>query len=170
MTQSEQAFFLLPSSPPSSFIVTLSFFPLVVFFLPLSQLNLKPSLTPNPLFTHNLPRSASAGGPYSWLRKDPLVLAIGFLGWTIPAASPSPSFGGGSLFGGLLAETSAGLAQFPTPPAMDSPFWIYLITCESVLVFWGFVRVEKKREEEKVFFVSLFRSFLKKKKKKKPEN
>ena len=37
MTQSEQAFFLLPSSPPSSFIVTLSFFPLVVFFLPLSQ-------------------------------------------------------------------------------------------------------------------------------------
>jgi len=48
---------------------------------------------------------------------------------------------------------------------MDSPFWIYLITCESVLVFWGFVRVEKKREEEKVFFVSLFRSFLKKEKK-----
>ena len=52
---------------------------------------------------------------------------------------------------------------------MDSPFWIYLITCESVLVFWGFVRVEKKREEEKVFFVSLFRSFLKKKKKKNPK-
>ena len=48
---------------------------------------------------------------------------------------------------------------------MDSPFWIYLITCESVLVFWGFVRVEKKREEEKVNVVSPLRAFPKKKKK-----
>ena len=93
--------------------------------------------------------SASAGGPYSWLRKDPLVLAIGFLGWTIPAASPSPSFGGGSLFGNLLSETSAGLAQFPTPPSIDSPFWIYLITCASesfVFCFFTFVSREKERE------------------------
>lgn len=91
------------------------------------DLDLDPLSRP-PKTKKNIP-SASAGGPYSWLRKDPLVLAIGFLGWTVPAASPSPSFGGGSLFGSLLEEINKGLATFPTPPAIDSPFWIYLITC-----------------------------------------
>jgi len=77
---------------------------------------------------NQLLHSASAGGPYSWLRKDPLVLAVGSLGWIVPAASPSPSFGGGSLFGALLGSISTELAHFPTGPSIDSPFWIYLIT------------------------------------------
>ena len=110
------------SLPPSSRKKAIAFFFLDLLHLSLS---LSTPLFPHPNRNHS---SASAGGPYSWLRKDPLVLAIGFLGWTVPAASPSPSFDGGSLFGGLLAETSKGLAQFPTPPSIDSPFWIYLIT------------------------------------------
>lgn len=67
----------------------------------------------------------SAGSPYKWLNKDPLALAIGFLGWTVPAASPAPSFGGGSLFGKLTESIGAELAHFPTGPAVDSPFWLY---------------------------------------------
>ena len=107
--------------------------------------------------SHLVPiHSASAGGPYSWLRKDPLVLAIGFLGWTVPAASPSPSFGGGSLFGSLLAETSKGLAEFPTPPSIDSPFWIYLVTCE----FYGSSAVLKRERERKRKKRKRFRSLL----------
>ena len=123
----------------------------------------RPSLRQPPPPLHH---SASSGGPYSWLRKDPLVLAIGFLGWTVPAASPSPSFGGGSLFGGLLSETSAGLAQFPTPPSIDSPFWIYLITCVLESFLFLLHSRERKREREErekrkekgLFSLSLFRS------------
>lgn len=82
-----------------------------------------PSLSPSPPFPHH----NSAGQPYKWLNKDPLAFALGFLGWTVPAASPSPSFGGGSLFGALTESISKELAHFPTGPALDSPFWLQLV-------------------------------------------
>lgn len=45
----------------------------------------------------------------------------------MPAASPSPSFGGGSLFGALTESIGKELAHFPTGPALDSPFWLQLV-------------------------------------------
>lgn len=78
---------------------------------------------PNPHF--NPPTHNSAGAPYKWLNKSPLALGIGFLAWTIPAASPAPSFGGGSLFGTFTESIGQELAKFPTGPSLDSPFWLY---------------------------------------------
>jgi photosystem I subunit PsaO len=72
-----------------------------------------------------LPHSSSSN--YKWITLDPLAFGLGFLGWTVPASSPSPSFGGGSLFGELTGEISKGLSNFPTPPAMDSQFWLLLV-------------------------------------------
>merc|ERR1712070_804692 len=34
-----------------------------------------------------------------WLKKDPLVFVLGFLGWTIPSALPISAYGDQSLFG-----------------------------------------------------------------------
>ena len=84
--------------------------------------------TPPPLpASPSLSTPCSAQGPYKWLNKDPLAFALGFLGWTVPAASPSPSFGGGSLFGALTDSISKELAHFPTGPSIDSPFWLQLV-------------------------------------------
>ncbi|KAI8465276.1 MAG: photosystem I reaction center subunit O [Monoraphidium minutum] len=70
-----------------------------------------------------------AGNPYpEWLKKDPLVIGLGFLGWTIPAASPAPAFGGDSLFGLFTSSIGENLAHFPVGPALSDKFWLYLIT------------------------------------------
>jgi hypothetical protein len=34
-----------------------------------------------------------------WLKKDPLVFVLGFLGWTVPSTIGVSAFGGSSLFG-----------------------------------------------------------------------
>ena len=62
----------------------------------------------------------------NWLRIDPTVFAIGFLGWTVPSNIPVGTFG--SLFGNFNATIGANLAHFPTGPALDDKFWLYLIT------------------------------------------
>jgi photosystem I subunit PsaO len=36
-------------------------------------------------------------------------------------------FGGQSLFGLFTAQIGQELANFPTGPSIDSPFWLYLI-------------------------------------------
>eukprot|EP00884_Botryococcus_braunii_P017252 jgi/Botrbrau1/420/Bobra.110_2s0070.1 len=69
---------------------------------------------------------AAADG-YQWLRKDPLVFVLGFLGWTVPANIPVAAFGGKSLFGLLLESIGQELAKFPTGPALTDPFWLYLV-------------------------------------------
>lgn len=68
----------------------------------------------------------------NWLRIDPTVFAIGFLGWTVPSNIPVSALGG-SLFGNLTASIGANLAHFPTGPTLDDKFWLYLITWHSGL-------------------------------------
>eukprot|EP01026_Neomeris_dumetosa_P029672 TRINITY_DN23_c0_g1_i3.p4 TRINITY_DN23_c0_g1~~TRINITY_DN23_c0_g1_i3.p4 ORF type:complete len:183 (+),score=5.14 TRINITY_DN23_c0_g1_i3:990-1538(+) len=66
--------------------------------------------------------------PQDWLKVNPLVLVLGVVGWTVPSAIPVSGFGGNSLFGLLTAQIGTELAHFPTGPALDSPFWLYLVT------------------------------------------
>ena len=94
-----------------------------------SEKSAAPPTPPSPPLSPPPPLPSSAGSPYKWLNKDPLAFALGFLGWTVPASSPSPSFGeDGSLFGALTHSISRELANFPQGPALDSNFWILLIT------------------------------------------
>lgn len=61
----------------------------------------------------------------NWLKADPLVFVLGFAGWTIPAASPSPVFENGSLFSSFLASIGQELSHFPVGPALTDKFWLY---------------------------------------------
>jgi photosystem I subunit PsaO len=58
-----------------------------------------------------------------WLRRDPFVFGISFLGWTVPSSIPVSAFGGNSLFGSFMGSITENLAHFPTPPALDDKFW-----------------------------------------------
>eukprot|EP00775_Hariotina_reticulata_P003644 gene3644-3905_t len=84
-----------------------------------------------------------AGTPYpsDWLKKDPLVPVLGFLGWTIPANIPSSAFGGNSLFGLFTASIGENLAKFPQGPSIDDPFW-GLFAC----LFWGQIGVQGRKQ------------------------
>merc|ERR1719265_1008634 len=64
---------------------------------------------------------------YSWIRSNPLALALGFLGWTIPSAVPVSGFGGDSLFSKFIGSIGSELSHFPTGPSLESSFWLYLI-------------------------------------------
>lgn len=72
----------------------------------------------------------ASGSPYpsNWLNKEPLVVVLGFLGWTIPSNIPVSAFGGQSLFGLLTGSIAENLAKFPTGPSLDDPFWLYMLT------------------------------------------
>merc|ERR1711959_115354 len=63
---------------------------------------------------------------YEWLRIDPLVLILGFAGWTVPSAIPVSGFGGDSLFLKFVKSIGSELTHFPTGPSFDSSFWLYL--------------------------------------------
>jgi photosystem I subunit PsaO len=71
--------------------------------------------------------AASANG-YQWLNKEPLALMAGFAGWFLPSNIPVSAFGGKSLFGLFMESISENLAHFPTGPALDDKFWLYMIT------------------------------------------
>merc|ERR1711907_385660 len=62
---------------------------------------------------------------YGWLKADPLVLALGFAGWTVPSAIPVSGFGGDSLFSKFIGSIGSELSHFPTGPSLDSSFWLY---------------------------------------------
>merc|ERR1719387_279830 len=61
-----------------------------------------------------------------WLKGDPMVLVLGFMGWTIPSTIPVSGFSGASLFSKFTDCIRYELAHFPTGPAASSDFWIYL--------------------------------------------
>lgn len=71
-----------------------------------------------------------SGTPYpsDWIKRDPLVPVLGFLGWTIPSNIPVSAFGGQSLFGLFTQQIGAELAHWPTGPSIDSPFWLYFVS------------------------------------------
>eukprot|EP01025_Chloroclados_australasicus_P007628 TRINITY_DN124_c0_g2_i2.p2 TRINITY_DN124_c0_g2~~TRINITY_DN124_c0_g2_i2.p2 ORF type:complete len:133 (-),score=3.92 TRINITY_DN124_c0_g2_i2:322-720(-) len=65
--------------------------------------------------------------PQDWLKVNPLVFVLGVVGWTVPSAIPVSGFGGNSLFGAFTSQIGMELAHWPTGPALDSPFWLYLV-------------------------------------------
>merc|ERR1712039_1069698 len=62
----------------------------------------------------------------NWLKADPVVLVLAFLGWTIPSSIPVSGFGNESLFQKFTSSIGTELAHFPTGPSIDSEFWLYL--------------------------------------------
>ena len=60
--------------------------------------------------------------------QDPLVLGLGFLGWTLPSTIGVSAFGGQSLFGLLTQSIGEQMAHWPTGPALSDKFWLYMIT------------------------------------------
>ncbi|KAJ4821948.1 hypothetical protein Tsubulata_018384 [Turnera subulata] len=61
-----------------------------------------------------------------WLRKDLNVIGFGLIGWLAP--SSIPAINGKSLTGLFFESIGTELAHFPTPPALTSQFWLWLIT------------------------------------------
>ncbi|MCL7024186.1 hypothetical protein MKW94_011594 [Papaver nudicaule] len=61
-----------------------------------------------------------------WLRKDLNVIGFGLIGWLAP--SSVPIINGNSLTGLFFNSIGEELAHFPTPPAIASSFWLWLIT------------------------------------------
>merc|ERR1712093_627739 len=70
---------------------------------------------------------ASAKFETDWWQADPMVLILGFLGWTIPSAIPVSGFGGSSLLFKFTDSIGNELAHFPIGPALDSEFWLYFL-------------------------------------------
>ncbi|XP_065865035.1 photosystem I subunit O isoform X2 [Euphorbia lathyris] len=61
-----------------------------------------------------------------WLRKDLNVIGFGLIGWLAP--SSIPIIDGKSLTGLFFDSIGTELAHFPSPPALTSQFWLWLIT------------------------------------------
>jgi|TARA_B100000519_G_scaffold15512_1_gene11433 photosystem I subunit PsaO len=76
-------------------------------------------------------RAASNNNTFDddWLKAEVPVHLLTLFGWTIPSASPCPAFeNNNSLFFMLCQSVSENLSHFPTGPALDDKFWLYLIT------------------------------------------
>eukprot|EP00871_Galdieria_phlegrea_P005191 jgi/Galph1/5673/GphlegSOOS_G4342.1 len=60
---------------------------------------------------------------------NPLVIVISLIGWTLPASIPSniPLLKGTGLSQAFLASVQANLAAWPKGPALDDPFWLYMV-------------------------------------------
>jgi len=86
------------------------------------NLALRPSIS-----TLSLPLPPHSASGYKWINVEPLAVALGTMGWLIPASSPAPSYGGGSLFGAFTSTIGTELAKFPVGPSLDSPFWLQFV-------------------------------------------
>ncbi|XP_010557432.1 PREDICTED: photosystem I subunit O [Tarenaya hassleriana] len=61
----------------------------------------------------------------NWLRRDLNVVGFGLIGWIAP--SSIPAINGKSLTGLFFESIGSELAHFPTPPALTSQFWLWLV-------------------------------------------
>lgn len=77
--------------------------------------------------TRKVTTMAKGGFDSNWLKKDGMVLALGFAGWTIPASIPVSGFGGNSLFFKFTESIGSELAHFPQGPAVTDEFWTLLV-------------------------------------------
>eukprot|EP00217_Crustomastix_stigmatica_P007477 CAMPEP_0183794508 /NCGR_PEP_ID=MMETSP0803_2-20130417/3884_1 /TAXON_ID=195967 /ORGANISM="Crustomastix stigmata, Strain CCMP3273" /LENGTH=131 /DNA_ID=CAMNT_0026038913 /DNA_START=46 /DNA_END=441 /DNA_ORIENTATION=+ len=73
-------------------------------------------------------KAASDDFDSDWLKTDPLVFVLGFMGWTVPSSIGVSSYGGSSLFGTFCNSIGEELAKFPQGPSLGDDFWLYLIT------------------------------------------
>ncbi|KAK8489190.1 hypothetical protein V6N13_010746 [Hibiscus sabdariffa] len=74
--------------------------------------------------------AGAAGGKFTcferdWLRRDLNVIGFGLIGWLAP--SSIPAIDGKSLTGLFFESIGTELAHFPTPPALTSQFWLWLV-------------------------------------------
>jgi photosystem I subunit PsaO len=60
------------------------------------------------------------------LMRDLNVVGFGLIGWL--ATSSIPAINGKSLTGLFFYSIGTELAHFPTPPALTSQFWLWLVT------------------------------------------
>ncbi|CAI9781416.1 unnamed protein product [Fraxinus pennsylvanica] len=72
----------------------------------------------------------ASGGKFTcferdWLRTDLNVIGFGLIGWLAP--SSIPVIGGNSLTGLFFESIGTELPHFPTPPALTSQFWLWLV-------------------------------------------
>ncbi|GJQ15612.1 hypothetical protein GpartN1_g7810.t1 [Galdieria partita] len=60
---------------------------------------------------------------------NPLVIVVALLGWTLPASIPSniPLLHGTGLTQAFFTSIQYNLAQWPKGPALDDPFWLYMV-------------------------------------------
>eukprot|EP00891_Asterochloris_glomerata_P006088 jgi/Astpho2/6088/Aster-04035 len=87
--------------------------------------------------------------PENWLRADPLVFVLGFMGWTVPTTIGVPILNGSSFFGQFMASIGSNLAHFPTGPKLDDPFWLYLTVYHAGLfltLLLGQIGVQGRRQ------------------------
>ncbi|KAK4528484.1 hypothetical protein GAYE_SCF59G6428 [Galdieria yellowstonensis] len=83
---------------------------------------------------------------------NPLVIVIALLGWTLPASIPSniPLLHGTGLTQAFFTSIQSNLAQWPKGPALDDPFWLYMILWHVglfIVLFFGTIGygISKKR-------------------------
>lgn len=87
--------------------------------------------------------------PNNWLPKDPLVIGASIAGWVIPSNIGVPALGGKSLFGAFVASIGQELSHFPTGPALNDNFWIYMITWHLglfLVLFFGQIGVQARKQ------------------------
>lgn len=92
---------------------------------------LKKTSIRSPRGKYGILRAASNNNTFddNWLKAEVPVHLLTLFGWTIPSASPCPAFeNNNSLFFMLCQSVSENLSHFPTGPALDDKFWLYLIT------------------------------------------
>ncbi|KAL2454994.1 Photosystem I subunit O [Forsythia ovata] len=95
------------------------------------KLNLSSGFLKSPVTARNPLRLAQAsGGKFTcferdWLRRDLNVIGFGLIGWLAP--SSVPIIDGKSLTGLFFESIGTELAHFPTPPALTSQFWLWLV-------------------------------------------
>ncbi|KAL2932817.1 Photosystem I subunit O [Bienertia sinuspersici] len=61
----------------------------------------------------------------NWLRTDYNVIGFGLIGWLAP--SSIPAINGNSLSGLFISSIGEELSHFPTPPALTSQFWLWMV-------------------------------------------
>ncbi|XP_019447672.1 PREDICTED: photosystem I subunit O-like [Lupinus angustifolius] len=85
-----------------------------------------------------------------WLRRDLNVIGYGLIGWIAP--SSIPVIDGKSLTGLFFESIAAELSHFPTPPAITSHFWLWLITWHlGLFITLTFGQIGFKGRNEKYF-------------------
>ncbi|XP_010262927.1 PREDICTED: photosystem I subunit O [Nelumbo nucifera] len=94
--------------------------------------SLRSDFVRSPVATRNpLKQTLSSGGRFTcferdWLRRDFNVIGFGLIGWIAP--SSVPLINGKSLTGLFFESIGTELAHWPTGPALNSQFWLWLIT------------------------------------------
>ncbi|KAL7198381.1 hypothetical protein ACSBR2_020807 [Camellia fascicularis] len=83
-----------------------------------------------------------------WLRTDLNVIGFGLIGWLAP--SSVPAINGNSLTGLFFSSIGTELSHFPTGPALDSPFWLWMV-CWHIGLFlcltFGQIGIKGRSEE-----------------------